>query len=163
MLTLDDLVTDDVLDAAYAWLCRRRRAFPDTADVWAFRRAWPAERARLVAELRAGTYRVGLLARLTIRSGEEVDVWPARDVLVMKCCAMVLGRRLPISPRCLHLKGRGGSKGAVRAGRAGAAWAVRAAVRGLGARGARRWGARTAAGREGPTARGGWRGRWRGP
>ena len=114
VVTLDDLLTDAVLDRAYAWLCHRRRAYPDVADVWAFRRAWPRERARLLAELRVGIYRIGLLSRVTLKTGEEVDVWPARDVLVMKCLALVLAERLGISARCRHLKGRGGSKGTVR-------------------------------------------------
>ncbi len=39
---------------------------------------------------------------------------PARDSLMLKAMAMVLAKRLPISPRCTHVKGHGGGKAAVR-------------------------------------------------
>ncbi len=103
-----------VLDTAYDWLCRRRRAYPVDADVWSFRQRWPAEKDRLKAELAAGRYRFGLLTRIRLVDGEEVDLWSARDALVLKALAIVLARRLPISPRCTHVKGHGGGKAAVR-------------------------------------------------
>jgi len=39
---------------------------------------------------------VGLLSRVTLQNGEEVDLWPARDAVVLKALALVLP---PIS-RC---------------------------------------------------------------
>ena len=36
---LAELTSDDVLDTAYDWLCRRRRAYPADADVWSLRQA----------------------------------------------------------------------------------------------------------------------------
>jgi RNA-directed DNA polymerase len=47
-----------------------------------------------------------------------LDVGSARDALVLKALALVLQVHLPSSRRCTHLKGHGGSKGAVRAVRA---------------------------------------------
>ena len=41
MMTIDALVTDAVLDDAYAWLCRRRARYPASADIWSFRPRWP--------------------------------------------------------------------------------------------------------------------------
>ncbi len=111
---MDEVVCETVLDQAYAWLCTRRRAFPPDADVWAFRRHWQRERPRLRAELLAGTYRLAVLSRVTLQSGEEIDLWSARDALVLKAVTVVLAQRLPLSPRCAHLKGHGGSKGALR-------------------------------------------------
>ncbi len=35
---LAQLTSDDVLDAAYEWLCRRRRDYSTNADVWSLRR-----------------------------------------------------------------------------------------------------------------------------
>lgn len=61
-------------------------------------------------ELRAGTHLIGLLTRTSLAHGEEVDLWSARDALVMKALAPVL----PVSPWCTHLKGRGGLNGAIR-------------------------------------------------
>jgi hypothetical protein len=38
------LVSDAVLDAAFAWVCRRRGHWPADADVWSCRRGWPDEK-----------------------------------------------------------------------------------------------------------------------
>ena len=44
MALIDRLASDAVLNHVYAWLCRQRRRWPDAADVWSFRRDWPAEK-----------------------------------------------------------------------------------------------------------------------
>ena len=75
MQPMDEVASEAVLDHAYAWLCKRRHAFPPGADVWALRRHWQRERPRLRAELRAGTYRLAVLSRVTLQSGEEIDLW----------------------------------------------------------------------------------------
>ena len=113
-MTIRDLVADDILDAAYDWLCRRRRDYPDDADVWTLRRSWPAVKATLRADLLAGRYRLGLLRRVVNRDGDRLDLWTARDAVVLKALALVLRPRLPCSQRCTHLKGHGGSAGARR-------------------------------------------------
>lgn len=105
------------LDAAFDWLCKRRKDWPAGADVWAFRRRWPQEKERLQRELLAGSYEADLLSRVTLwRDGEqtEVDLWPARDAVVMKALAGLLQEALPISPRVAHIADNGGLKGAVR-------------------------------------------------
>lgn len=117
MLTLADLATDDVLEEAYAWLCTRRKDWSPRADVWRFRHDWSVEKAQLREELFAGTYEVGLLDRVTLdRDGaqEDIDLWSARDALVMKALALMLPQYLPLSEHCTHLKGHGGAKYAVR-------------------------------------------------
>ena len=108
------LASEEVLDAAYDWLCKRRRDYPANADVWTFRFRWQDEKTRLRAELLAGRYRFEPLSRVTNREGEVLHLWSARDALVLKALAIVLGRRLSISPHCVHVKGHGGSKAAVR-------------------------------------------------
>ncbi len=113
-MTLAELASDDVLDSAYEWLCRRRRDYSANADVWAFRRRWPHEKEKIKDELQAGSYRFSLLSRVTLKNGEETDLWSARDALVLKALAVVLAKQLPISRRCTHLKGHGGAKYAVR-------------------------------------------------
>jgi RNA-directed DNA polymerase len=113
-LTLADVMTEAVLDTAYAWLCHQRRDWPAEADVWRFRQHWPEGKAQLRADLLADTYEVGLLSRVTLQNGEEVELWTARDAVVMKALALVLPQHLPLSPRCTHLKGHGGLKHAVR-------------------------------------------------
>ncbi len=116
-LTTEALADDASLDAGFEWLCKRRKNSPAGAAVWAFRRRSPEEKTRLQQELRAGTYEVGLLSRVTLwRDGQhdEVGLWPARDAVVMKALAGLLQEHLPISPRVAHIAGNGGQKDAVR-------------------------------------------------
>ncbi|ETW92879.1 MAG: hypothetical protein ETSY2_52380, partial [Candidatus Entotheonella gemina] len=115
-ITAEALADDARLDATFDWLCKRRQDWPAGADVWAFRRGWPQEKVRVQQALRAGIYEIGLLSGVTLwRDGEqeEVDLWSARDAVVMKALAGLLQEHLPLSPRCMHLKGHGGLKQAV--------------------------------------------------
>ena len=112
-----DVAADGLLQQAFDWLCRRRKAYPPHADVWRLRRRWPAEKARIQHDLRAGIYRVGLLTRVTLqRNGrsEDIDLWAARDAVVLKALSLALSKVLPLSTACTHLKGHGGAKHAVR-------------------------------------------------
>ncbi len=113
-MVLAAVASDDVLDTAYEWLCKRRRDYPPDADIWSFRHRWREEKAIIKTELLKGSYRFGLLTRVTLNNGEDIDLWSARDALVLKALALVLGEHLPISPRCTHIKGHGGAKAAVR-------------------------------------------------
>ena len=54
------------------------------------------------------------LTRITLVDGEDVDLWSARDALVLKAITIVLAKHLPISTRCTHVKGHGGAKAAAR-------------------------------------------------
>ena len=78
------------------------------ADAWRFRQHWPQDKGRLQADLLAGRYHVGLLSRVTLQNGEEVDLWAARDAVVMQVLSLDLPDHLPFSPRCTHRKGHGG-------------------------------------------------------
>ncbi len=110
----EGITSDDVLDAAYEWLCRRRRNYSAKADVWAFRWSWPREKDEIKDKLRAGTFRFSLLSRVTLKDGKDTDLWSARDALILKAMALVFAKHLPVSRRCTHLKGHGGAKYAVR-------------------------------------------------
>ena len=82
MVNMADIIADEVLESAYAWLCRRRQRYPPAADIWDFRRKWQHEKAPLQAELVGGRYRVSLLTRVTLQNQGDVDLWSARDALV---------------------------------------------------------------------------------
>ena len=91
-MRIAQLASDNVLDLAFSWLCKRRRAYSNHADVWDFRRDRPTEKARLQAALSAGDFRFGLLDRIIKADGEEIGLWSARDALVLKALATVLAR-----------------------------------------------------------------------
>jgi hypothetical protein len=61
--------------------------------VGSLRPRWPEARAQLQAELCAEKFRFGVLSRITLPTGEEVDRWSARDALVLKGLVLVLGER----------------------------------------------------------------------
>ena len=79
MSLLAALASDATLDTAFAWLCKRRRDYPDHAEVWDFRRHWPAEKARLQLDLSAGRFRFGLLDRITQPTGRVLARRPVWD------------------------------------------------------------------------------------
>jgi hypothetical protein len=78
------------------------------------RRCWLRENEQIEDQLRSGNYRFSLMSRVMLKTGDEADLWSARDGLVLKALALVLGEHLPVSRRCTHLKGNGGAKYAVR-------------------------------------------------
>lgn len=69
------------------------------SEVWAFRRCWPREKEQIKAELLSGSYRFSLLTRMTLKDGDDTDLWSARDALVLKTLALVLAKQLPVSRR----------------------------------------------------------------
>jgi RNA-directed DNA polymerase len=64
--------------------------------------------------LRAGIFCFQPLQRITLSCGERIDLWSARDALVLKAMTLVLADILPVSQPCTHVKGNGGAKQAVR-------------------------------------------------
>jgi hypothetical protein len=114
MVTIEEVMAEEVIESGFAWLCEQRKHYPVMADIWRFRHNWTDEKASLRADLVMGSYQIGLLTRVTLRHREEVDLWSARDALVMKCLTLVLTEKLSISRQCTHIKGLGGSKAAVR-------------------------------------------------
>ena len=82
-------------------------------DVWRFRRHWPVEKERLQEDLRDGDYCIGTLDRVTCAKdsrAEDIDLWPARDAVVLKALSLLLPGSLPLPAACTRLKGHGGAK-----------------------------------------------------
>jgi hypothetical protein len=77
MPILAQITSDDVLDTAYGWLCRRRQDYSANSDVWALRRNWPREKEQIKRELLSGNYRFSLLLRVTLKDGEDTNLWSA--------------------------------------------------------------------------------------
>jgi RNA-directed DNA polymerase len=112
---MEEIASDEVIDEAYRWLCRRRGGYSHNNDVWTLRWFWDQIKPGLQAELLAGSYRFESL-HLIPDSPDHVALWTSRDSLVQKAMAIVLTRHLaPLLPSsCYHLIGNGGSKGALR-------------------------------------------------
>jgi hypothetical protein len=106
--------TETQLDAAFIWLCHRRRHFPVNADVWHLRFHWGREKVHLLEQLHNSCYQFSPLQKVQKANGEVIHLWSARDALVLKALAIVLADVLPISLACTHVKGHGGLKATVR-------------------------------------------------
>jgi RNA-directed DNA polymerase len=111
-----EIAGDEVLDLAYAWLCRRRERTSHNNDVWDVRWRWADLKLCLRRQLLAGEYRLDPTRRVHCEQ-DVLEIWSALDALVLKATALVLGRywHSRLSARCFHLAGRGGAKAAVRA------------------------------------------------
>ncbi len=99
------MASESVLDTAYGWLCKRRKDYPEHADVWSFRFNWPSEKSGIQSDLLSGCYRFEPQSVVTNRDGAALHLFAARDALVLKALTMVLSQHLPVSQRCVHVKG----------------------------------------------------------
>jgi hypothetical protein len=76
MSVLAQIASDDVLDTAYQWLCRRRQDYSANSDIWGFRRGWQREEQQIKDELLSGSFRFSLLSRITLKDGNETEASP---------------------------------------------------------------------------------------
>lgn len=117
MLTnlMEKITSDDVLEQAFAWLCKRRENYSHNDEVWRVRERWADIKPRLQRQLLRGDYSFSPLRRVH-RTDDYLEIWSALDSLVLKAIAIVFTRRLvpQLSKRCTHIIGNGGSKAAVR-------------------------------------------------
>ena len=112
MNLIEQVASDPVVDQAFTWLCHSRRKQHHNRDVWWLRFHWARERPRIQQALLAGTYRFDAVQIYRTSEG-AFESWSARDALVLKALAIVLGGHLRLSERCYHLAGNGGAKRAV--------------------------------------------------
>jgi len=112
---MSTMITADILDLAYQWLCQQRKDAHHNHDVWDLRWHWNEVRPELLQQLAEGTYRLSPTRMVRIE-GDCFEVWSSRDSLVLKAVSIVLSRQwhTVLSQRCFHLAGRGGAKAALR-------------------------------------------------
>ncbi len=112
---MEQIVSDAVLDEAYAWLCKRREHYSHNDDVWNVRFCWEELKPQLQNQLAEGNYSFSPLRRID-RTDGDLEICSAVDSLVLKAIAIVLTKHLAprLSKRCTHLVGNGGAKRAVR-------------------------------------------------
>ena len=112
---IEQIASNQVLEDAFAWLCRSRKDHSHNSDVWELRRNWEQEKENIKELLLLGRYQFDTLRE--IRSENEIiELWRSRDAVVLKAMTIVLEKQLrpKLSPRCFHVKGRGGIKKALQ-------------------------------------------------
>lgn len=115
MHLMTEIASDEILEQAYEWLCKRREDYSHNDDVWKVRYRWTEIKPVLQAKLIAGRYRFSPLRRI-YRTDDALEIWSALDSLVLKAMTFVLTEHLApgLSSRCFYLAGNGGAKAAVR-------------------------------------------------
>ncbi len=114
---VDQLCSAAVMDQAYGWLIKQRKHHPPNSDVWDLRWRWAEETPRLRRLLLEEKYRLSPQRRHFLRAAQEtVDLWSARDALVLKGVSLVLTQRLDdaFPRRCFHFPAGRGVKAALR-------------------------------------------------
>lgn len=106
----DDAASMQAWQAAWRWLCQRRRHAPAQADIWHlwFHRA--RDDAALYRRVQAGRYRLSPMQIIHPRGDESHAQWSAQDALVLKWVALRINGLLPVHPRCVHLTGHRGGR-----------------------------------------------------
>ena len=108
------IISERLLDQAFAWLCQRRIDYSPHDTVWGLRANWQQHKVDILSKLNSGQYRLSPQNRIRLSNGETIDIWTAHDALVLKALTITLSDLLPVSPHCTHIKGHGGLKRAVR-------------------------------------------------
>lgn len=110
MTLIERVTSDEVIEAAYEWLCDRRQDYHHNNDIWQLRRWWTEKKPQLVAQLRSGIYRSSvfflfLLFSIPIRGiGLCIIAVAALAALVVALVLAVLpGARMFGSLRCFSV------------------------------------------------------------
>ncbi len=113
---IQKIASDYVIDNAYDWLCEKRKDYSHNDEVWDIRFRWSENKSCLQKILLAGEYTFSPQTEIRMPD-RTIELWNARDALVLKAMAIVLGKYLEsvLSHNCYHLSGRGGAKAAIRA------------------------------------------------
>ena len=115
MQLIEQVASDEVIEQAFLWICLKRKEHSHNNDVWNLRRHWQTVKPDLQKQLLDGTYRFSPQQEIRLDT-ETIELWASLDALVLKAVTLVLTRHLKphISNQCVHVKGNGGGKEAVR-------------------------------------------------
>ena len=115
MQLIEQVASDEVIEQAFLWICLKRKEHSHNNDVWNLRRHWQTVKPDLQKQLLDGTYQFSPQQEIRFDT-ETIELWASLDALVLKAVTLVLTRHLKphISNQCVHVKGNGGGKEAVR-------------------------------------------------
>jgi hypothetical protein len=108
-VSIGTIAANETLNAAFKWLCHRRQKQQHNADIWDLRWRWPEEKIRIQQLIRQGEYRLSALDWFLGEEGDLIELYSARDALVLKALTLTLTPALlrHLSPSCSHVKGHG--------------------------------------------------------
>jgi RNA-directed DNA polymerase len=112
---MEQIASEETLEEAFVWLCKKRKDYSHNNDVWDLRRLWRVILPQIRKSLLKGTYCFDVQQKIRFPD-QTIELWSSMDALVLKAMALVLSRYFKphISKQCVHVKGNGGAKQAVR-------------------------------------------------
>ena len=115
MQLIEKVASDEIIEQAFLWLCLKRKEHSPNNDVWNLRRHWQTVKPNLQQQLLDGTYQFSPQQEIRFET-DTIELWASLDALVLKAVTLVLTQHLKphISNQCVHVKGNGGGKEAVR-------------------------------------------------
>ncbi len=110
---INRIASDEILEQAFEWLCKKRKDYHFNADVWQLRRSWSEKKVLIQKLLRTGKFKFRELKLVKTRD-KVIEWWHSIDALVLKAISIVFRDHLSphLSSRCFHLSGTGGIYGA---------------------------------------------------
>lgn len=105
---MTQIISDEVLNKAYQWVCLRRKGADHNQDIWHLRFHWSTIKPKIQQALRRGDYRFSPCKVISI-DDQTAGMWSAQDALVLKAITLVMTPILlpQLSDHCYHLKGKG--------------------------------------------------------
>ena len=115
MQLIEQVASDEIIEQAFLWLCLKRKEHSPNNDVWNLRRHWQTIKPNLQQQLLDGTYQFSPQQEIRFET-DTIELWASLDALVLKAVTLVLTQHLKphTSNQCVHVKGNGGGKEAVR-------------------------------------------------
>ena len=107
--TLQDLLTDEILNNALQWCRKQRQNWPASDAISTISLQWEPVKKNIRRDLLSGAYQFEPVKVLKKDSGKISWIWHARDAIVLKTIACALQPQLEtsLSKSCTHLKGHG--------------------------------------------------------
>lgn len=90
---IQKIASPDVIRCAFEWVCECRKKYHHNHDIWHLRVNWERIMPTIRADLIHGRYLFEPVRRVRT-SGGVLFLWSARDALVLKAVAVVLGDSL---------------------------------------------------------------------
>ena len=111
---MSDVISNTVLDSAFAHVCKAREDKPANHDIWHLRFHWAPIKESLQDRLLQGTYQLSPLSVYSTCQG-TYSSWASLDAVVLKALSIILTPVVShfVTKHCTHLKHHGGIKGAV--------------------------------------------------
>ena len=86
---INDLINNALIDTSFNWLCKQRKHFPVSSDIWHCRYHWHIIKPQILTDLVSNKFNFQPLQKVIKSSGEVIHLWTSIDSLVLKMLSTV--------------------------------------------------------------------------